>query len=471
VKDSTHADDRTSGGGSRSSPNLKILVLSFRFPPYQSVGALSVGKTVKYLAAFGHEVRVVTARDQQLPATLPLDVDPHAVVATGWLNPMRVAATAAGGRNRVAKTGFSAGRRRDRFVHRVGSLYRSLMIPDTEIGWGWPAFRAGYRLAVEWRPDVIYASAPPYTSLLAARAVASRAGIPWVAGLRDLWVDYPRPGIQHARLDRALESHVLSSAAGAVVSTEEAAGVIRARYRMSTATVMNGYDPDDVRERSFESSPEELRIVYTGVLMHDQRDPGTLFDAMRRLRDEGRTVIARFYGRDSAIAAKAADGAEVGDLVTGDGPISYGDSLQAQRDADVLLLLQSNNPAERHTCPAKLFEYAAARRPVLCIGPNDGVVARLVGKFRMGVVLQRPDDIVRELRRLLEVKAHMGRIPDVAPEPPDELSRVRQVERLALFLTDVVRSCPSPVRSGRRTRRSGAPKGKAIYRSDGAGKD
>jgi hypothetical protein len=468
MKDPLSAD-ATSEEESRST-HLKILVMSFRFPPYHSVGAVSVGKTVKYLVALGHEVRVVTARDQQVPSTLPIDADPRSVVATGWLNPMRLAEAVSGGRDRVAKAGFSAGSRNDRLVHRVGNVYRSLMIPDKEIGWGWPAFRAGYRLAAGWRPDVIYASAPPYTALLAARAVASRAGIPWVAGLRDLWVDYPHHGTHPTRLDRALESRVLSTAAGAVVTTEESAEVIRARYGMSTATVMNGYDPDDLRERTLQSSPDELRIVYTGILMHDQRDPSPLFHAMRELREGGCTVIADFFGRDAAIAAKAADHAGVGDLVSGEGPIPYEDSVQAQRDADVLLLLQSNKPAERHTCPAKLFEYAAARRPVLCIGPDDGVVARLVGEFGMGVVLQRPDDIARELRRLLDVKAHAGRIPDVAPEPPEELSRVRQVEKLARFLADVVRSCPSPPRSGR-IRQWRVPSRKATFRDAGAQRD
>jgi hypothetical protein len=470
MKDPRHAG-ATSEEGVRDSTPLKILVMSFRFPPYHSVGAVSIGKTVKYLVALGHDVRVVTARDQQVPTTLPLEVDPRSVVATGWLNPMRLAEGVAGGRNRVAKSGFSGASRNDQLVRRVGDLYRSLMFPDIEIGWGWPAFRAGYRLAAEWRPDVIYASAPPYTALLAARAAASRTGIPWVAGLRDLWADDPHRGIHFARLDRALESRVLSSAAGAVVTTEEAAEVIRARYGMSTATVMNGYDPDDVRERTFESSPEELRIVYTGVLMHNKRDPSPLFRAMRGLRDARRIVIADFFGRDSAIAAKAADHAGVRDLVSGKGPIPYEDSVQTQRDADVLLLLQSKDPAERYTCPAKLFEYAAARRPVLCIGPNDGVVARLLGEFGMGVVRQRPNDIANELRRLLDVKAYAGRIPDLAPEPPDELSRVRQVEKLALFLADVVRSHRPPVRSGRQRSQSRAQSGNAMYGDDGAGKN
>jgi glycosyltransferase involved in cell wall biosynthesis len=433
LHDAVRSGDRPSAGtGSR------ILIVSFRFPPYQSVGAVSVGKTAKYLAALGHDVRVVTARDQLVPRTLPVEIDRGSVVSTGWLDPSRGAAIVSGGRGRVAETGFSASANAPGFVRRVGRAYRNLMIPDTEIGWGWPAFRAGRRLARDWVPEVIYASAPPYTALFVARAVATRTRIPWVAGLRDLWSDYPHRGRRRGRLDRILESRVLGTAAGVVVTTEEAAEVLRARSRMPVATVMNGYDPDDLRDRTAADDPHRLRIVHTGVLMHERRDPSPLFDAMRQLRERGRTVVAEFYGRDSALAETVADRTGVHDLVSVVGPIPYGDSLQAQRDADVLLLLQTNDPAERHTCPAKLFEYAAARRPVLCLGPDDGVVARLVRQHHLGVVARHPDDIARELRRWCDLKERTGSIPDVSAEPPVGLSRQRQVQRLDRFLRDVV---------------------------------
>jgi hypothetical protein len=285
---------------------------------------------------------------------------------------------------------------------------------------------------------VIYASAPPFTALLATGAVASRTGIPWVAGLRDLWSDYPHRGVRLARLDRALESWVFASAAGAVVTTSEAEHILRARFSLPIATVMNGYDPDDVSERRHDANPDELRIVHTGIFMHDRRDPTPLFLAMRALRAQGRSVFADFYGRDSTVAMRTAETAGVADLVTTHGSVAHQDSLRVQRNADLLLLLQRNHDTERHVCPAKLFEYAAARRPVLGIGPLNGVVSRLLDTFSMGVVLQGPDDIARELRRLLEVKARTGQVPDVASEPPAELSRERQVEKLARFLVEVV---------------------------------
>jgi hypothetical protein len=113
--------------------------------------------------------------------------------------------------------------------------------------------------------------------------------------------------------------------------------------------------------------------------------------------------------------------------------------MQAQRDADVLLLIQPDSPDERLICPAKMFEYAAARRPVLVIGPSDGVVARLVDQFGLGVVAQQADDVATALGKWLEQKASRGDLPDVAERPPEDLSRPVQVRRLSDFLERVVR--------------------------------
>jgi hypothetical protein len=64
-------------------------------------------------------------------------------------------------------------------------------IPDPRIAWIRTAISAGTRLIEEWKPDVIFASAPPYTSLIVACRLSRAFDIPWVAGLRDLWADNP----------------------------------------------------------------------------------------------------------------------------------------------------------------------------------------------------------------------------------------------------------------------------------------
>ena len=41
---------------------MRLLIVSFAFPPYNSIGGVRVGKTAKYLASFGHDVRVQNGR-------------------------------------------------------------------------------------------------------------------------------------------------------------------------------------------------------------------------------------------------------------------------------------------------------------------------------------------------------------------------------------------------------------------------
>src|SRR5262249_6167048 len=69
----------------REARSMRILILSCFFPPYNTIGAVRVGKTAKYLVQFGHDVRVIAARDLAFPRSLPLEIAPERVCYTNWL--------------------------------------------------------------------------------------------------------------------------------------------------------------------------------------------------------------------------------------------------------------------------------------------------------------------------------------------------------------------------------------------------
>src|SRR6185295_12678783 len=60
--------------------------ISFAFPPFNSIGAVRVGKTAKYLIRLGHDVRVLTAQDQPFQSTLLLEIDSERVTYTKWID-------------------------------------------------------------------------------------------------------------------------------------------------------------------------------------------------------------------------------------------------------------------------------------------------------------------------------------------------------------------------------------------------
>jgi glycosyltransferase involved in cell wall biosynthesis len=420
---------------------MRILIISYFFPPYNAIGGVRVGKQAKFLERFGHEVRVITAADQPLQPTLPLEIAPHAVQHTRWWNVNRPAELAFGGRGRVAERGYTAGSGGGA-LRQVGALYKSVLnFPDGEIGWFPFARAAALRVAREWRPDVIYASARPITSLLVAHSVAAACGVPWVAELRDLWVDnpyYSHPAWR-AAVERRLEKRVLGSAAGFVTVSEPLAETLREKFGRPTEVVMNGFDAEDYpADRDAPPAGPTLRIAYTGMIYAGKRDPSPLFAALQRMGSGREQVRVSFYGRYLETVRELADRFGVGHLVEVRNPVAYAEALRIQRESDLLLLLLWDDPSERGVFTGKLFEYIGARRPILAIGPRDNVAAQLVEDRGVGGVFRDPDEIARHLEDCLRQKRTAGGIGMLAEEVTRDLSREAQTRRLESFLSGLV---------------------------------
>jgi len=186
---------------------MRVLVVSYFFPPFNAIGAVRLGKMVKYLRQLGHEVKVLTAQRQSLQATLPLETPKDEIASTPWINVNAPVELLLGGRERVAKVGYSARTGGSRVARTLGEWYKHLInFPDGQVGWYPYAVAEGRRVLLNWRPDIIYASAMPVTALLAAHALSKRSGVPWVAELRDLWTDNPYRDLPGWR--RALETRL-----------------------------------------------------------------------------------------------------------------------------------------------------------------------------------------------------------------------------------------------------------------------
>ena len=61
-------------------------------------------------------------------------------------------------------------------------------------------------------------------------------------------------------------------------------------------------------------------------------------------------------------------------------------AVAEQRAASVLLLPLRNDPEYRVILPGKLFEYLAARRPILGIGQEDGAMAVVLKETGAGII-------------------------------------------------------------------------------------
>lgn len=414
---------------------MKILLISYFFPPYNVIGAVRTGKLAEYWVSQGHDVKVITAIDQPLTPSLQTSFPKSCTYSTKWLNVNTLPEKVLGGRAKIARQGYSSG---SSFLGRLGRAYKTLLnFPDGQIGWYPFAVNAGKKIIENgWKPDLIYASAHPLTSLLIAKRLSVQFNVPWVAEFRDLWTDnqnYQYPAWRKW-IEKKIESSVLSNISAAVTVSEPLAETLRKKIQIPITTILNGFDPNDYLVSGNKQFPDDkLNIVYTGMVYAGKQDPSPLFAALQLMYRPNRIHI-HFYGRYLRDVEQLAEYYGVKDFVSISEAIPYSQALQVQMQSDVLLFLLWDDISERGIYTGKLFEYFGARHPILAIGTESGVAAELIQERNVGIISNNPVEISKQLEQWAELKIS-GVNNFVLPEESSKgLTRREQFSKLDTFL-------------------------------------
>jgi glycosyltransferase involved in cell wall biosynthesis len=104
-----------------------------------------------------------------------------------------------------------------------------------------------------------------------------------------------------------------------------------------------------------------------------------------------------YYGRSSDCVRRDAERFGLESITDCRGFVPQ-DQLRAHvRSADVLLL-PTNEAGDSGVPGGKLYEYLAARRPILAVPGQDRFVARVLEETRAGVSATSPDDVAGALK-------------------------------------------------------------------------
>jgi len=392
---------------------MKILILSMFFPPYNSIASVRLGKIAKYLHLHGNDIRVVTASNLPVSRDLLLEVPYNLVRYENSYN-------------------F--------FLRRIQSLRRSFSVYGSISGLIWilPALRSATAVVQAWKPDVILASSPPRSVLLLAHLLHKVTRVPWVADLRDAWADdyrYSNPPFRKA-VELLQEKTMLQSASGFTTVSEPLAQPLRWRYRKPTCVILNGFDPDDYDFQCSTVPNLPLRIVYTGTMYSVQLEMLKMFfSALQAGGFSPEQLQVHCYGYGADILVNAVQSFGLQHMIMHHGLVTYKSSLQIQCSADILLF---PSYPDRGVYSGKLFEYLAAQRPILYIGPKDNVAAKLIQNRGAGCIADQRDDIVAQLRLWIATKQADGTIPSLPSSVKQGLSREEQTFYLEQFLEEII---------------------------------
>ncbi len=382
---------------------MKILFISYFFAPYNCIGAVRTTRTVEKLIEMGHDVKVITAKDQHLMSDLSTSVNEADIIRTKWLD-FEKPIYSIMGKNRISsiKNINPDSSLKSRFYNLLKIIFhRVISMPDKHIGWYPYAVKESKKLVnSNWIPDIIFASASPYTGLMIAKNLSKSFNIPWIGELRDLWSD------NHYRstwwIDKKFEEVTLKTASALVTVSDHLKEILEKKYsNVPIKTIRNAFDDRDfLFDFKKNDNTEKIKIVHTGAIYAGKRDPSPLFKALINNENLRKYVEIDFYGNDLGYVKYLIEKFQLHDCVNLHDSVSRHKALKYQKEASVLLLLTWDNPMEKGVLTGKLFEYIGSSRPILSIGAIKDDASNLIIENNLGVATNSSNEITNFLESI-----------------------------------------------------------------------
>ena len=367
----------------------RLLIITYYWPPTGGSGVQRWVKFSKYLPQLGWQPVVYTpenpeqlARDESLLGDVPACAE---VLKTRILEPYEIYRRLTGGKMGEGEVNPVNAQKKS-FKKRLSLWVRgNCFVPDPRVGWVRPSVRFLKRYLAEHPVDAVVTTGPPHSVHLIGRGLKRALGLHWIADFRDPWTEmfyYKHLALSPAadRAHHRLEQSVLDEADTVISVSPPVAADFRARTKTPVVLITNGFDEEDFPAGAVRNDGK-FRLVHTGLFAADG-NPLNLWDALaeRCAADPAfrSRLEIRLAGKvDTAITAAIRERG-LGENLVDLGYLPHDETVREQRGADVLMLPLRQEPEYAKVLPGKIFEYLAARRPVLGIGDEDGAAATIL---------------------------------------------------------------------------------------------
>lgn len=390
----------------------RLLMIAFHYPP--AAGSSGVQRALRFsshLSAFDWQPIVLTANArayEQRSNDLIAEVPEGATIirAQAW----------------DTKRHFSIRGRYPTF----------LALPDRWASWYFWGVGAGMTAIRRHRPDAIWSTYPIATAHRIGAELSMRSGLPFIADFRDPmaqdgYPSDPRVWRSFARVERKS----IATAAISTFTTPGAVELYKRRYPASASRIHlleNGYDDavfGKLPSNNVALNEKQLTLLHSGIVYPSERDPNSLFAAMRSMRLNDPAHFSRLVVRFRApvhvrFLQELANQYGIEEAVQILPPISYADAILEMIRADGQLILQAGSCNAQ--IPAKFYEYLRAGPPILVITDPNGDTADAARRAGLEAIatFNEPKSIYSLLDAFLS-----GRTDSMQPQP----DAVRQASR------------------------------------------
>jgi hypothetical protein len=388
----------------------KVLFISYYTPPLATSGVIRITKLAKYLLRYNWQPIILT--------TQPISYYHYDYELQKDLEGIKIyrSETFDSGRLLYLLRIFKP-RPRVEFS-RLSLLLNFVLFPDARRFWIPFATRKGKEIIKKEKPDLIFATAPPFSSLIAGLILKRTTGLPLIADFRDPWpTGYIPPPKGRKNRIVALRKLIVNSSARVLAVNE----TIKKELNFSPTIILpNGYDPEE-----FTVPPVRLpgiNIVHTGNIS-DVSDQLALMAQSIKDCSEIKLTLAG-PGAPEIINKLLKEFGNINYL----GVKSHKDTVQIIKGAEILLYISKPNQG----IGIKLYEYFGAQKPILAICEEKSEVQQLIKAHNVGLAVPLEKQRIKQA-----VLSLISRQFLFSPQGLEEYNFLFQAEKLARLFNEV----------------------------------
>ncbi len=348
------------------------------------------------------------------------------------------------GKGKVPASGFV--NESNSFVQKMARFFRgNFYFPDPRGNWTERAIAITTELIEHSGYTNLITAGPPHSTHRIGKEIKQQfPSINWIVDFHDAWTDiwfydklYKTPLAKW--IDSKMEKNILKKADFVLTVGDDLQQVLKDKINSNEnskfITVSMGYD-DTIDFSAVENESAVFTICYTGTI-DKVYEPWIIIDAVQSIAEEGFAIELLFIGISSSEIKEYVEFVKANAVVRFVDYVTHHESVAYLRKADALLLVSPKVKSEKLIIPGKLYEYLAAKKPVLNLGDKYSNTAKIISECQAGINIDRDecDELLVFLRKWLSArKSDRTFTPIVSNNKTERFSRRNEAEKIKRIL-------------------------------------
>ena len=372
----------------------KVLIIAYYWPPAGGPGVQRWLKFVKYLPDFDIEPIVYVPENATYPIIdqeLVNQVNKNVTILKQPIKePYKLASLFSKKSTTTISSGIIKAEKKQSFIEKALLYVRgNFFIPDARVGWVNPSVDYLSNYIKTNAVDVIITTGPPHSMHLIGLELQKRFAVKWIADFRDPWtsIGYHKElklTVKSAQKHKDLEKEVLTKADTILTTSFTTKQEFAEITQKPIQVITNGYDIETIEKPPLD---KKFTMSHIGSLL-SKRNPHILWQALSEILQENKQFQSDFQlqliGKVSSEIIDTIKDFQLDAYLNVLGYVSHTEALKYQRSSQVLLLIEIDSFETIGIIPGKLFEYMAAERPILSIGPKQSDVEKILKDTNAG---------------------------------------------------------------------------------------